>query len=183
MPSSFPCSCPLPMPAQMAGIPQHFRWMFAPPPSANASCGALVIYLLAPKEKRKNRPVFLLPSAPLWAIKSDGAGGQAHYPTSGKSASALSHASSCPCLRFPFVALARFRNPQDFSTTIKEIAPRGRPVLPRPLVLVGQGVLLAALCVDTPPSAGRPHPSISSLATSFNAFSSPHRNESYQILR
>lgn len=85
---------------------QQLQWMFASTPPASRAVVRSFYYLLALRKKGKERFVSLLPSAPLWAVTAEGAGGQARLPSSGKSPSALSRASSCPYLPFSFYALA-----------------------------------------------------------------------------
>ncbi len=85
---------------------QQLRWMVAPSRVLYQSARALLLYLLALRKTLQVRSLFDLPSAPLWAIKSDGAARPGGHPSPGKSPSALSVPSSRPAFRVFFYALA-----------------------------------------------------------------------------
>lgn len=94
---------------------QQFQWMVAATCAPYRFACLLLFSLLSLCEKIKMRFFFDLHSAPLCAIKSDGAARPGGHPASGKSASALSVPSSRPVFHFRICATAKliFLSPLD----------------------------------------------------------------------
>ncbi len=96
-------------------FPQQFQWMVAPSCVLYQSARVLLYCLLSLCSKTKVRSLFDLPSAALWAVKSDSATRPGGNPARGTSPPALSVPSSRPAFDFRIdaTAILIFLSPLD----------------------------------------------------------------------